>query len=565
MNYLTLRRHISEINKEIRNNPSLVTRVCKTSGNATGLILKQKKIFCCLTIQPETNNQGFWLTNEWEELDSESHTIKAFNRNIINGKLLSLSLLGDEAKGQFDRVLDISIKVTDRFFGGDKYWHLICEFTGRVSNIILCDDAYIVTEMLKRTNNNSVGSEYQLPDSLQLINPFTCKLTELDEAFSSPEETWIDRIGGISPNIKREILHRKNNHLSDSISEIFADIISDYESEGPVYAYSLEGKLKAISAVNLTYLQVKFDGILFDSVNEAILWAENKLFKERRLTQIKKQVTGKYKKNLKFRLKQISEQDALMKKYENFEHYQKLGNLILSNIQEIKLRSKSVILKDWETGEDLRIELDPHKTPAQNAQKYFHLCKKAKRGIELVKVRTEKLKSEIQWLEEQIWLAENSDNEADLQVAEQKKLKTKRISKNSSKKQQQGKRFTKIKPLLEINDCRYYVGKNGKQNDIVTFKMGKKGDRWFHANDVPGAHVVLKKQNGEISEKDLYIGALLAAKFSFAKNSSKVAVDTTDVCNVKRIPKGGPGQVSYTGQNTIFVNPTEPIEPDDKV
>ena len=111
-----------------------------------------------------------------------------------------------------------------------------------------------------------------------------------------------------------------------------------------------------------------------------------------------------------------------------------------------------------------------------------------------------------------------------------------------------------IKPYLEENGCKYYVGHNAKQNDQITFKIGKKGDIWFHANDVPGAHVILKKSEGEVTEEDIINGAKLAALNSFAKNSSKVPVDYTDVSNVKRIPNGGAGQVSYTNQHTIVVD-----------
>ena len=71
---------------------------------------------------------------------------------------------------------------------------------------------------------------------------------------------------------------------------------------------------------------------------------------------------------------------------------------------------------------------------------------------------------------------------------------------------------------------------------------------------MPGAHIILKKIEGEIQKEDIMTGARLAAINSFAKNSSKVAVDYTDASNVKRIPNGGLGQVSYTNQRTIVVD-----------
>ncbi|EKD81087.1 MAG: fibronectin-binding A protein [uncultured bacterium] len=73
---------------------------------------------------------------------------------------------------------------------------------------------------------------------------------------------------------------------------------------------------------------------------------------------------------------------------------------------------------------------------------------------------------------------------------------------------------------------------------------------------MPGAHVILRKAEGEVTENDLHRGALLAAWFSFARSSSKVPVDCADVAHVKRIPGGGPGRVSYTHQRTLLVNPS---------
>ena len=70
------------------------------------------------------------------------------------------------------------------------------------------------------------------------------------------------------------------------------------------------------------------------------------------------------------------------------------------------------------------------------------------------------------------------------------------------------------------------------------------------ASDIPSLNL------SKISEDDILTGARLAAINSFAKNSSKVPVDYTDVSNVKRIPNGGAGQVSYINQHTIVVDIT---------
>ena len=54
------------------------------------------------------------------------------------------------------------------------------------------------------------------------------------------------------------------------------------------------------------------------------------------------------------------------------------------------------------------------------------------------------------------------------------------------------------------------VGKNARDNDRLTSEMSGQ-DYWFHASDVPGAHVVMKR-GGDIME-----AARLAAVHSKAK------------------------------------------------
>ncbi len=165
------------------------------------------------------------------------------------------------------------------------------------------------------------------------------------------------------------------------------------------------------------------------------------------------------------------------------------------------------------------------------------------------------LVDEIRWLREQIWLTETATREADLCLDEPAGDHKKR-GKKSPDTVARGRKFRPdFQPALVIDNCRYFVGRNAKQNDQLTFQLARRGDYWFHANEVPGAHVIAKKAAGEMNETDLVRGASLAAWFSFARESSKVAVDYTDVAHVKRIPGGSPGRVSYTHQKTLLVNP----------
>ena len=102
------------------------------------------------------------------------------------------------------------------------------------------------------------------------------------------------------------------------------------------------------------------------------------------------------------------------------------------------------------------------------------------------------------------------------------------------------------------------VGKNNKQNDFVTFKLGKANDLWFHVKNIPGSHVILKSTLPNPEEKDILQAAAVAAAFSKAKNSSKVPVDYTQKRFVKKPSGAKPGFVIYTDQQTLYVTPGLP-------
>ncbi len=102
-----------------------------------------------------------------------------------------------------------------------------------------------------------------------------------------------------------------------------------------------------------------------------------------------------------------------------------------------------------------------------------------------------------------------------------------------------------------------YVGRNNLQNDHLTLKLARDHDLWFHAKDVHGSHVVLRRRSGEdVPEETVRAAALLAAYYSRARMSSNVAVDCTEAKNVRK-PRGArPGMVIYDRHKTIWVTPS---------
>jgi len=551
MDYLTLRRHIGELAIRLCDRP-LVARAVDAPGRAISLRLKTDRGWSDLVICLDNPGQGIRLAASCPEIERSSSMTRTLNRLITNSRILSVTLAGDEGKGQFDRVVKLHVAVIDSFFGNRSDFYIFCEFTGRIADVFICDSEHKILDRMSRTSNNLIGDTYRLPDSPPLINPFLANDEQLDSALNSSPERWPEIIGAMSPQIREELTARCND--SKNFADCFRSLLAGFNQSTACFAYldQNDNRLRAIATFRLESRKNCREK-QFETVNQAMNWVEDSLVAAKRLQELKKRALITLQKDLRLKTDLLKEQNRLGQKYENFASWQTMGNLIVANLYQIKPGSRSVTLEDWDTQSEINIELDPAKTPAACAQKYFNLARKYRRGIEEVERRVTVLNSEIMWLREQIWLCENATSETDILISE--KIKPGRSDKNNRKEPEGRRRRPDVKPVLELDGCRFYVGRNARQNDILTFQVARKGDYWFHANDVPGAHVILKKPEGTITDEDLYNGALMAAWFSFARESSKVAVDVTEAANVKRIPGAAPGRVSFTGQKTIFVNP----------
>jgi predicted ribosome quality control (RQC) complex YloA/Tae2 family protein len=79
---------------------------------------------------------------------------------------------------------------------------------------------------------------------------------------------------------------------------------------------------------------------------------------------------------------------------------------------------------------------------------------------------------------------------------------------------------------------------------------------WFHARDVPGAHVLVKCSLGILPEPTLREAALLAAHFSKSQSGT---VQYTQVKFVKKPKNSKPGLMSISREKVIDVEVNEEV------
>jgi predicted ribosome quality control (RQC) complex YloA/Tae2 family protein len=108
------------------------------------------------------------------------------------------------------------------------------------------------------------------------------------------------------------------------------------------------------------------------------------------------------------------------------------------------------------------------------------------------------------------------------------------------------------------------VGRDGKSNARLTFKLAAPEDFWLHALGVTGAHVVIRNPERKASPpaRALQVAAAAAAWYSDARNQEQVDVQWTRRKYVRKVRKGAPGAVLIKRSETIRVRPAAPEAPE---
>lgn len=109
--------------------------------------------------------------------------------------------------------------------------------------------------------------------------------------------------------------------------------------------------------------------------------------------------------------------------------------------------------------------------------------------------------------------------------------------------------------LALASGLRVQVGRNHRQNAWISLQQARRGDLWFHAQECPGSHVVLKASVAPAGEADLQAAADLAAHFSRARGNRRVPVVMVSTDQLQRIPGAGPGTVRHRGGEVLWAEP----------
>ncbi len=256
-----------------------------------------------------------------------------------------------------------------------------------------------------------------------------------------------------------------------------------------------------------------------------------------RLKIIKNRQENQRKKKIEKAKVKLANLKNIWQDYSKTEYWKMAGELLKSAYHTITPGLQEVALVNYYDPKmpKIVIKLKKNLSPKQNVDFYFKKYKKGVSGKKIVETRIKMAESEIKALKN---LPEYS-------------LSTTSIVPKVKPSDKKSLKQIKIDENLKI-----LIGRNDAENNTITCKLAGKGDLWFHARSIRGSHIViLNPYKKEVAPKVIEIAAGLAAYYSKAKHSGKVAVDYTHIRYVWKVRKGRLGLVNYKNQKTVFARP----------
>ena len=558
-----------------------------------------------LCVDADANSPKVYITNQTAENPPSPHNFYSILRKyLINGKINSVSLIG------FDRIFEFKIDAFDEM-GFQKTLYLYAECIRKQSNIVLCrDDEPGVKKIISalKTVDFSMSESRQVlngliyvpPSSGDKINPLDIKhsdfLSDFEKAANEcpdvPVRDWLlSKYQGLSPLITREIAFRSSKDIDISTGAVDKQSFRFYFNElteniknnkfTPVMLSDDKGGLIDFSYIDIRQYGNKLVGKTFNSMSELIDFYFYKKDYDNRIRQ-KSQDIFKVLANASSRLnKKIKLLEKELQECGNKEKSRIYGDLITANIYRLNKGSDKYSVENFYDFDDslppsngtsgtpsptIDIPVDKNLTPAQNAQKFYKKYNKLKSAEEHLSNQIELAQNDINYVDSVFDSLTRALSERELaeirdELTESGLIKVKVKDKNNIKSKKPPKQLPVSKPseYKSTNGFKILCGKNNKQNDYLTFKIASKNDLWFHAQKIPGSHVILACENTGRTPQDIDIedAAKIAAAYSKGKNMTLVPVDYAYARYVKKPNGSKPGFVIYTNFKTATVKPGE--------
>ena len=501
-------------------------------------------------------------------------------KHLGSAKLLEIRQVG------LDRILHLIFETRNEM--GDLIELTVAiEIMGRHSNIILIDENGRVIDSIKRIDDtmSSVrpilpGVRYTLPPAQDKLDLITSTPEQIEQRLIEGKDTPLSKallaaVQGVSPIVCREVANYvfvgDDRVISEMTPDHF-DRLRFFLSRVILMARDYTGTPTSVidsrkKPMDFSFLDIhQYGGSMFTRTYDSYSQLLDDFYTQRDNIQRIRHRSSDLLKVLANTADRIARKLSLQQKEladcSDRETWKIYGDLISANLYSIQKGDRTARLINFydEAQSEVVIPLDPRKTPAQNAQKYYGEYRKADTAEKKLRELIEEGQQEAVYIDsvfDALTRAQTNDELTAIraELAEQGYLRKKGSAAKKGKE-------PKLAPKRYRSDDGFtiLVGRNNVQNDQLTLKEARGRDYWFHTKNIPGSHTIVVSDGQEVPDSTLHQAAILAAVNSKAAESSQVPVDYTLIKNVKK-PRGAkPGMVIYVSYQTAYVTPDLELE-----
>ena len=485
-------------------------------------------------------------------------------KHLVGARIASLE------QPDHERMLALELDTRDEM-GDLSLKKLVVEMIGRSANVILVGADGRIIDCMRRMDFAGDAERRLLPGMIYRLPPKQNKT----DFFSSdsgirraliagadremPVDKWLlDSFSGLSPLICREMAFRCGGSF-DTLPEQL-DALHDTVIAGDFTPYMLlDGdKPRDFSFMPIRQYGDSMKGESFDSFSallDAFYARRDRAERQRRRShELSRSI-----KTLRDRLvRKLAGQTEELQRTTGRDEIRKNAELITANMYRLKKGDRELLCEDYYQPEcpEVKIPLDPLKTPQQNAAAMYKEYNKLKAAEEHLTVLIDQGEKQLDYLNSVLEELSRAETEKDISDIRRELMETGYMKKARGAKPE---RIKAQAPLRFVSDdgLEILIGRSNTQNDELTTKLARRTDYWLHTQKVHGSHVIVRCDGLEPPETTLEQAASLAVYYSQGRDSGKVPVDYTMVRFVRKPSGAMPGKVIYTDYKTLLAESDE--------
>ena len=483
-----------------------------------------------------------------------------------------------------ERAVILTVEIVDEL-GEPGIRKLAVECMGRYSNLILLDGEDRIIDCLRRVDMEMSerrqvlpGLFYHLPPAQDKADPLAVSGEEFRAMLdAAPDGTdaakWLlDRFFGLSPLVCRELVYMSckdgaclwNESDRETLAgtfDIWQEMVrGENGKQFTPWMLTKDGKPADFSYMPIQQYGKAMEGQAWDAFSpmlDAFYETREQIERVRQRGADLQRTASNARDRAR---RKLAMQEKEYAQTQDRDRLRICGELITANLYRMA-RGSSVLRAEnyYEEGcPEVEIPLDPLLTPQQNAAKYFKRYTKAKTAEEYLTVQMELARRERDWLESVLDELSRAETEQDFNDIRRELREAGYLKGPAPGRKEPRRGPSRPRIFRSSGGFRILVGRSNTQNDQLV-KEAFKSDYWFHTQRIHGSHVILCAEGRDPDERSMTEAAMLAAWFSQGREGGQVAVDYTQVKNVRKPNGARPGMVVYDPYQTAYVTPSEDV------